>query len=78
MRLASIPNISSIIYGRTPQRWLKDLHTAYPEWEFVIGKRHLGAKHFRSEHPDMEIISEYRPALLVRSDRVAVYCKKRQ
>lgn len=77
METQSTPNISRIIYGRTHKEWLRDLHTAHPSWEFRIGIRHVGAEHFRPEWPEFEIVSEYRPALNVRSRRFAVYARKR-
>ena len=77
MNTQTLPQISSIIAGRTHKDWLHDLHTAHPGHEFRIGIRHLGAEHFRPEWSDMEIIGEYRPALRVRSKRFAVYCKPR-
>lgn len=76
--LFATPPIAGIIADAPREEWLRALEVAHPDIEFKIGFLHLGSPLFRSEYPEMEIVSEYRPALRCRSRRYAVYARRRE
>lgn len=72
------PRVETHYFDIPRQELLDFLHISNPGWQFKLGHRRLGEEHFRSEHPEFEIVSEWRPILRVRKDRYAVYAKKQE
>lgn len=70
------PDVTTLYYAQDRETLLARLRQKNPGWDFLIGTRRLGAPHFRSEYPEMEIVGEYRPVLLDRVNRFAVYARR--
>lgn len=58
------PAIDDHIFGFPRNELLESLRRVYPEWLWHIGFRRLGDPHFRSEHPEFEIVSQWQPSTL--------------
>lgn len=67
--------IDSHYFGRTRTRVLIELLDADPMFEYRIGDRHVGAKDFRHEYANFEIVGEYRPDTTNRRNRYAIYAR---
>ncbi len=68
-------NITTHYMGKNRLLVLNELMATNWGWEFKIGLHHIGSSFFRSEYPDYEIVAEYRPIVLDRKHRYAIYAK---
>jgi hypothetical protein len=54
---------------------MNELLATNPGWEFEIGSEYVGRSEFKSEFPDFEIVSQYRPSSKSRAIRYAIYAR---
>lgn len=54
---------------------MNELLATNPGWEFEIGSEYVGRAEFKSEWPDFEIVSQYRPSSKNRHIRYAIYAR---
>jgi hypothetical protein len=69
------PPIAAHIFAIPRDELLTELRRVYPAWHWQIGFRRLGDPHFKSEHPDYEIVSQLQPRHGDRRQRFAIYAK---
>lgn len=67
--------VDSHYMGQSRGRVLMTLLEQDPFFEYRIGYTHVGAKNFRHEYHDFEIIAEYRPVTRDRKNRYAIYAR---
>lgn len=70
------PKTDTHYFNQSRATVLNVLHLNNVGWEFKIGTKPVGSSGFRSELPDWEIVSEFRPHHSERVNRYAVYARK--